>query len=309
MPDINKHKKAVIDIGTNSIKLCIAMGSKTYDGYTVEYDENNITRLGEGLSEVNELGTLPSDRSIQAIQRFVAKAHEFGVDEIRAVGTAALRKAANADLFCKRVRETCGIDVEIIDGEQEAQLSYNAVASSAEEQDSIIFDIGGGSVEFIFSSNNVISSRFSLDFGVLNIKEKYFFKEPTEDNSVSNACLEIANNLRNSGLFVPESSSKLIGIGGTVTTMAAVKIKMSEYQPDKVNGIALDLNDIESQIHQYRNSTLEERTKIPGLYAGRADIILAGACIVRTIVNFFSAKCVIVSTNGLRHAVIAKMFR
>jgi exopolyphosphatase/guanosine-5'-triphosphate,3'-diphosphate pyrophosphatase len=307
MSDIPKQKKAAIDIGTNSIKLCIAESSTTSLGFFVIHDEIKVAHLGEGLSEVNELGTLPSERSIQIIQRFVAKAHKFGANEIRAVGTAALRKAANACIFCRRVRDTCGIDVEIIEGEREAQLSYSAVASSASGQDSTIFDIGGGSIEFIYSLNNKICSRFSLSFGVLSIKENYFFHEP-DNNSVSKACHEIEYNLREGGLLVPKSKL-FIGIGGTVTTMASVKLKLPKFLPHRVNGTVINKSDVESQIHQYQNTTLEERAKIPGLHADRADIILAGACIVKTIMDFYSTRNVIVSTNGIRHAVLAEMFR
>jgi exopolyphosphatase/guanosine-5'-triphosphate,3'-diphosphate pyrophosphatase len=309
MSSIPEQKKAVIDIGTNSIKLCIAESSNIPDGYSVIYDKNKITRLGEGLSEKKELGTLSFERSIQTIQYFVTKAQEFEVNEIRAVGTAALRKAANAELFCSKIKDCCGIDVEILGGEQEAQLSLRAAAHSARGKDSVIFDIGGGSVELIYSQNNIVCSRFSLDFGVLDINEKYFLCYPLENDSVNKACLGIADNLREGGLSIPEYKFSLIGIGGAVTTMASVKLKLSKYLPSKVNETILHINDIESQIHRYQNSTLEERAKIPGLCADRADIILAGACIVRTIMYFFTARNVIVCSNGLRHAVLAEMFK
>jgi len=312
MPDIPKQKKAVIDIGTNSIKLCVAESSNTPPGYLPIYDEIKITRLGEGLSEKNKLGALPSERSMQTIQRFAAKAREFGVSEIRAAGTAALRKAANAGSFCSKVKDTCGIDVEIISGEHEAQLSHSAAVFSAHERDCVVFDIGGGSTEFIYSRNNEICARISLNLGVMNIKEKYFPHEPAGNankDSVGEACLEIADNLHQGGLAVPEPGALLIGIGGTITTMALVKLKLPKFLPDKVNGTALNTNDVKSQIDLYQNSTQEERVKIPGLCADRADIILAGACIVKTVMDSFNAKSVTVSTNGLRHAVLAEMFR
>jgi len=305
-------RNAVIDIGTNSIKLCIAESSNTSDGYLIVYDKIKTTRLGEGLSESNELGELPSDRSIQAIQRFVALAHEMGAGEIRTIGTAALRKASNADHFCKRVRDSSGTIVEIISGEHEAQLSHNAAVFSALGKDCMIFDIGGGSIEFVYSRNNSISSRFSLNFGVLDIKEKYFLHEPAknaENDAVNQACLEITNLLHKGGLVIPESNSLLIGIGGTITSMASVKLKLSKFLPGKVNRTVMDINEVESQINKYKNSTLKERAKIPGLLTDRADIILAGACIVKAIMDKLSAKNVIVSTNGLRHGVLAEMFK
>ena len=306
---LQQKKKAVIDIGTNSIKLCIAGDLNVPDGYSVIRDEIEITRLGEGLSEHKELGEAPINRSIQTIQRFITIAHEMGAYETRAVGTAALRKALNADVFCTKAKDICGINIEIISGEYEAQLSYSAAVFFAHGQDSIVFDIGGGSIEIIYSNNGEISGRFSLDFGVLNIKEKYFLHEPVENNAISKACLEIANNLRGGGVVIPESNSLIIGIGGTITTMASVKLKLSKYMSNKVNGSVLDMNDIETQIRQYQNSTSEERSKIPGLSADRADIILSGACIVKTIMNSFSAEKVIVSANGLRHAILAEMFK
>ncbi|MCL1876058.1 MAG: Ppx/GppA family phosphatase [Synergistaceae bacterium] len=306
---IPTQKKAVIDIGTNSIKLCIAEGVNSSDDYSVVYDENKTTRLGEGLGVNSELGAAPRERSIELIQRFVIKAHELGAAEIRAIGTAALRKAANAGDFCSKVKDSCGIDVEIISGEREAELTYNAAISAARGQDCIIFDIGGGSVEFIYSRNNKVYNRFSIDFGVLNIKDKYFSKEPMEDESLRKTCHEISNDLYNGGLVIPSYKFTLIGIGGTVVTMASVKLALTEFHANMANGTVLNISDIESQIRQYQNSTLEERIKIQGLFTGREDIILAGACFVKTIMESLFASSIIVSTNGLRHAILALMFR
>ena len=306
-----KQKKAAIDIGTNSIILCIAESSNNPEGYVVIHDEIILTRLGEGLSESKELGSLPSNRSIQAIQHFVTIAREMGVSETKAVGTAVLRKALNADFFCKRVKDTCGIDIEIISGEQEAQLAHSAVAIIVNGRDCIIFDIGGGSIEFIYSRNNEISSKFSLNFGVLNIKEKYFLheSEKNEENDFTNkACLGIKTLFNEASLVIPKSDFLLVGIGGTVVTMASVKLKLPEFLPNKVNRTVLDISEVSSQILQYQNSTLDERAKIPGLSADRADIILAGACIVKTLMDQLSADSLIVSTNGLRHAVLSEMF-
>ncbi|MCL1940634.1 MAG: Ppx/GppA family phosphatase [Synergistaceae bacterium] len=325
MPDASKRKKAVIDIGTNSIKLCVGEGSNI--SWSVTHDKIKITRLGEGLNK-SELSALSSERSITAIQNFAAKAREAGADEIRAIGTAALRKAANANDFCARVKDTCGIDIEIISGEREAQLSHGAAVLSAAASGAdtlsdhgrkcVVFDIGGGSIEFIFSENVKICRRCSLNFGVLDIKGKYFMNEPAKNaknagsagkKSVSGACLEIAKLLDEGRLIIPKDGFTLIGIGGTVTTMASVKLKLEKYLPDKVNGTILNAGDVESQIDLYLNSTLAERVKIPGLDADRADIILAGACIVETIMSSFSAHSLIVSANGLRHAALAEMFQ
>jgi len=305
MSDTLGQKKAVIDIGTNSIKLCIAQASNDPDGYLVIHDDLEITSLGKGLFENKELGALPTLRSINTIQRFVAKAHEFNVNEIRAVGTAALRKAVNAGDFCSRVNDTCGINVEIIQGEREAQLSHSAAILFACGQDSIVFDIGGGSTEFVYTFNNEATNRTSLSFGVLNIHEKYFLHEHI---NIRESSLEVKNDLHKGGLIVPESDFKLIGIGGTVTTMVSVKLGLTEYLPNVVNGTVLSINDIESQIYRFQSLAIEERAKIPGLNADRADIILAGACIVRAIMDYFRMTDLIVSTNGVRHAVLAEMF-
>ena len=309
MSGIPRQKKAVIDIGTTSIKLCIALTSNDPDGYFVIYDDMEITSLGKGLLENKELEALPSEHSINTIQRFVAKAHEFSVDEIRAVGTAALRKAANAYDFCSRIYDTCGINVEILQGEREAQLSHSAAILYACGQDCLIFDIGGGSTEFVYTNNNEVIIRTSLNFGVLYIHEKHFLHEHIKDDSIRNSSIEVANNLHECGLIVPESDFKLIGIGGTITTMASIKLELSEYLPNKVNGTVLKMDDIESQIYRFQNLTPEERSKILGLHADRADIILAGACIVRAVMNYFHMTSVIVSTNGVRHAVLAEMFK
>jgi exopolyphosphatase/guanosine-5'-triphosphate,3'-diphosphate pyrophosphatase len=308
MSDIAKQKKAVIEIGTHSIKLCIAENSNTSGEFSVILDDIEVTRIGAGMNEKNELMAEPSRRSIQTIQRFVKKAREYGVIEIRTVGTAALRKASNVSSFCAAIKETCDINIEIISGNMEAQLSHNAALLSSNGQECVVIDIGGGSIEFIHSCNDTIYHRFSLDFGVLNIKEKYFFYEPVEKNSVNESYFGITDRFRERGLFT-EVPKLLIGIGGTYTTLALVKLKMSKNLINMVNGTIINISDVESQINQYQNLTLEERVKIPGLHSDRADIILAGACIVRTIMDYFSTQDIIVCTYGLRHAILADMFR
>jgi len=301
------NKKAIIDVGSNSIKFFL--GTLALDG-TVQtvLDENDIVRLGEGLRETGVISPEAMQRNSEAIVRFAAKARENGADEIICVGTMALRNAKNTDEFVKLVKETSGVDLRVIPGDEEARLSYLAVLSALPLQGGklAIFDTGGGSTEFVFGEGNEVSKRFSVDLGAIRITEKYFTKDPVSKSDVTAAIAEIDDIFNENG--VTGNIVQLVGMGGTVTTMGAVKHKMVTYDPDVIQGSTLTLTDVEEQIETYSSKTIEQRKEIPGLQPKRADVILAGACILKVIINRLNVSALTISDRGLRHGLAYDLF-
>ena len=301
-------RAAIIDIGSNSIKFLV--GEKRPDGAVkTVVDQNDVARLGEGLWESGVLSEAAMERNAQAVARFVKTAKEHSAEEIVCVGTMALRSAANGAEFVKRVRDLCGVEVRILPGEEEARLSYLAVLSGLPipDGDMVVFDTGGGSTEFIFGRGAEVVKRFSVDLGAIRITERFFRDDPVKEGSVAAALQTIDAELAVAG--VAGRPCKLVGMGGAVTTMGAVKHKMERYDPAVIQGLILTRADVTRQISQYSARTLAQRCELPGLQPKRADVILAGACILQSVMDRLSAQELTISDRGLRHGLAFELFQ
>ena len=297
------RRKAIIDVGTNSIKFCLA--EETGNGsYTVVKDTNDIARLGEGLKETGLIGPEPLERNAQSVANFAAEAKAAGADEVVAVGTMALRTAKNAAAFIARVKELCGVELKVLSGEEEAQYSYVAVMSGIEgaaDADLVTMDTGGGSTEFVFGTAGKIVRKFSLNVGAVRFTEQYLSQMPVAAEKLAEAQAQIKKELSEGGVSGPVKF--LVGMGGTVTSMGAVRHMMDKYKPEIIQGSALTKLDVEEQLAAYAKRTIEERRTIPGLQPKRADVILSGACILKVILERLNAPQLTISDRGLRHGL------
>ena len=294
---------AIIDIGTNSIKFFV--GERQEDG-TIKtiVDKNDIAQLGEGLRETGVINPEALERNAQSVAAFAKEATENGAEKIVSVGTMALRTAKNSADFVARVKELCGVEVQVIPGEEEARLSYLAVLSGLpleEGGELVIFDTGGGSTEFIFGKGTELKNRFSVNLGGLIITENFFKDDPVAEGSVDAAIAYIDEQFAAAG--VNGKPLQLVGMGGTVTSMGAVKHKMVKYNPDVIQGSTLTKEDVQEQVDTYAARTIEQRRELPGLQPKRAGTILAGACILKTILKRLDAAQLTISDRGLRHGL------
>ena len=294
---------AIIDIGTNSIKFFV--GERMEDG-TIKtiVDKNDIAQLGEGLRETGVICPEALERNAQSVAAFAKEAVENGAEKIVSVGTMALRTAKNSADFVARVKELCGVEVQVIPGEEEARLSYLAVLSGLpleEGGELVIFDTGGGSTEFIFGQGTTLKNRFSVNLGALIITEKFFAEDPVAEGSVDAAVAYIDEEFAKAG--VVGKPLQVVGMGGTVTSMGAVKHKMVKYNPDIIQGSTLTKEDVQEQVDTYAARTIEQRRELPGLQPKRAGTILAGACILKTILQRLDADKLTISDRGLRHGL------
>ena len=301
-------RKAIIDIGSNSIKFFV--GELAADRtITTVLDTNDIARLGEGLDKTGEISPEAMERNVASVAAFHSKAVELGADQVVAVGTMALRSAKNSAEFVRKVKEACGVEVNIIPGEEEARLSYLAILSGLPLQDGdlVVFDTGGGSTEFIFGHGTQVSKRFSVNLGAVRITENYLKSDPVTPDEVQAALAQIDKEFAEAG--VEGHPAQLVGMGGTVTSMGAVKHKMVKYDPDVIQGSSLTRADIQAQIDEYSAKTIEERRSIPGLQPKRADVILAGACILNVITSRLGVDQLTISDRGLRHGLAYDLFQ
>lgn len=294
---------AVVDVGTNSVKFVIAE-----PGGATLVERAEVTRLGEGLDGSGELQPEPMARTADAIAGMVDEAKRAGVDGIAAVGTAGLRIASNSAEFVEAVKERTGVEIEVISGEEESRLAYVAVTAALEDTGGtrVVFDTGGGSSQFTFGHAGQVDEQFSVNVGAVRFTERFGLDEPVGGDVVAAVRAAIAADLLQ--LDGREPPDRIVGIGGAVTNMAAVKHGLAEYDPDVVRGTVLDAGEIERQIGLYRTRTADERREIAGLQPKRAEVILAGACIVRTILEKLGGESFLVSDRGLRHGLLMERF-
>jgi len=303
-------RKAVIDIGTNSIKLYVA--ERASDGSLASVvDKNNIARLGEGMGDTGVLQQEAIARNAQAVAEFVTLAQDNGAQEIVAVGTMALRTAKNASDFMSTVHEISGVDVRVIPGEEEAGLAYLAVLSGigASAGRLAVCDVGGGSTEFIFGGDAGVDRRFSINLGAVKISDKYLASDPPSPEQVELAMSSVLGELQANRVDAARPVDRLIGIGGTVTSMGSVKLKMAQYDPDLIQGAALTRGDVDELIRLFCSVPLGDRRSIVGLQPKRAEVIIGGACIVRCIMECLDVAELTMSDRGLRHGLMFQLFQ
>jgi exopolyphosphatase / guanosine-5'-triphosphate,3'-diphosphate pyrophosphatase len=298
---------AVIDVGTNSTKFHV--GSFDADGHpqTVA-DRAEVTRLGEGMAADGRVQREPLERAIEAFSGMVDEAKRLGVRAIAAVGTEGLRQATNADEAIDEVRRKTGVTIEVLSGEDEGRLAYLAVRASLPLGDGSLvgFDTGGGSSQFSFGDRDHVVERFSVPVGAVRFTEQFGLDKAVSQETVERARAAIAADLdRLDGRPSPDA---LVGMGGAITNITAVKHGLATYDPDVVQGSVLDVAELDRQIEQYRSRDAEGRRGIVGLQPKRAEVILAGACIVRTVMDKLGKDRLTVSDRGLRHGLLVERF-
>ncbi|MDR3331637.1 MAG: Ppx/GppA family phosphatase [Synergistaceae bacterium] len=307
--------KAVLDVGTNSIKLLVM--ERTDEETRILSDWNIVARLGEGYEASGVLDTDAMERTAAAIEEMSREARSLGADEIAAVGTQAMRRARNAPLFIRDVEARCGVSIRAISGDEEAELSYMAASDSleCEGRTVLVFDVGGGSSEIVRGLGADIEQRCSLPVGALSLHRMFFGGDgPAAPDSLSRAGSYARTIIGESGTVaemrtsLPADGLLCAGTGGTITTLAAVKLGLGAYVPEEISGSTLDKGEIQRQIDLYSSMSVPERARIPGLNPSRADIILPGACIVRELLGFFRSERLTVSDRGLRFGVMKKRF-
>ncbi len=298
---------ATIDIGSNSVLVFVAEKDEKGNWKTLA-EKAEITRLGEGLKATGRLSKEAMERTAKAVCDFAELARNLGAEKILAVGTMALRTASNSDEFIKLVKDMCDVDVEVIPGEEEARLSFLAVKSGLKTPADrvVVIDVGGGSTEFIFGKGDEIEKKFSLNIGAIRFTEDYLKHDPPEKDEINAMLSAIENELGD--LKVDFQPDALLGIGGTITNLAAVKHKMEKYDPEIVDGTELTLQEVEDMLWKFSSMTVEERKKIPGLQPKRADVIIAGTGIVYTIMKKLGLPKLTVSVRGVRHGLMFDRF-
>ena len=297
-----------IDIGTNSIRLVVA--EVDADGrYRVLEEEREMTRLGHGLFARGRLLSEPMERSLAALAKMKAIADGFEVKELRAVATSAVREAANGRAFTQEVRRRCGLRVEIISGEEEAQLALRSALHHFDlgGRSVAIVDIGGGSMEITLTAGAVVDEVLTLPLGAVRLTERYGGDEelsPKRWRRLRRAIDRVLDRQLRKPPFHPEI---MIGSGGTFTNLAAMAQFDREGTTRNVQGYAMSRAELVHLLHRLRATPLAERRQTTGLNPKRADIIVAGAAAVSRLAKRLGTQQILVNAGGLRDGLLLAM--
>jgi exopolyphosphatase / guanosine-5'-triphosphate,3'-diphosphate pyrophosphatase len=298
---------AVIDVGTNSVKFHI--GERHDDGsWSTVVDRAEVTRLGEGIAETGDIAPAAIQRTVEAIAGMADETRRHDAAGLAAIGTMGMRSAANSDAFIAAVRERCGVTIEVIPGPEEGRLAYLAVKAGLglAAGSLVVFDTGGGSTQFTFGRGDAVDEQFSLDIGAVRLTAHYGLGGAISRERLDQALTAIAGEF--SRLDQAPSPDALVGMGGAVTNMTAVMLGLAEYDPEAVQGAVLSRAEVDRQIEFLRTRDVGARREIIGLQPKRADVILAGACVVRTVMDKLGRDALTVSDRGLRHGVLLDRF-
>ena len=301
---------AALDLGTNTFLMLVV----EYDGETLRplHRESEVVRLGRGLDASGYLTPASMEKGLQCLEAFVRQAKELGADPILACGTSALREAKNADVFLHRARERTGLNIRVISGEQEAEYSFFGALSNKPDlpEPIVLVDIGGGSTELCGGTHRKMEKMLSVKIGSVRLTERFLRHDPVLPEEMDAVTEAIDRHLdRLPVLFPYQPPFSLIGNAGTVTTLAAMSLRLHRYDADKVDGCRLSLEGIETLIGELARRTVEERKKMVGLPEKRADVILAGAVILSRVMRKLRQPELIVSDRGIRFGMILDYLR
>jgi exopolyphosphatase/guanosine-5'-triphosphate,3'-diphosphate pyrophosphatase len=296
-----------IDVGTNSVKF--RLGERREDGsWHTLVDRAEVTRLGEGLGQAGSFTPEAMERTVDAIAQMAEEAEQHQAASLVAVGTMGLRTARNTDSLVVAVKERCGVDLEVISGDEEARLAYLAAIGELDivADTIVVFDAGGGSTQFTIGRGKQVDDQFSLNLGAVRLTEQFGLDHQVTRETLAGALEVISRELgRLDHVARPDA---LVGMGGAITNMTAVMYRLATYDPEMVQGSVLPLLEVERQIELYRERGPSARRQIVGLQPRRAEVILAGACVVRTVMDKLGLDALSVSDRGLRHGLLLDRF-
>lgn len=282
-------RTAIVDIGTNSTRLLVA--ERLPEGFAAVKRGLIATRLGEGIGQQSYLLEMAMERTFAALLNFRQIIAEANVSRIVVAATSAVRDAANRDKFLDEVWKRLGWEVRILTGEQEAYASYLGAVRGIGDTVSnpVVVDVGGGSTEFIWQTVNELNC-ISLRLGAVRMTEN---KTPMDE--IKKMMMPLAGQI---------NDTNLVGVGGTITALAAIAQQMDVYDPARVHGYFLSEHDVVSILNKLDSVNLEERKQIPGLQPERADIINAGVRIILAIIQILGHSGVTVSETDILYGLL-----
>ncbi|GAA3200433.1 Ppx/GppA phosphatase family protein [Actinocorallia longicatena] len=293
---------AAIDCGTNSVRLLVA---DIVDGQLTDVErEMRIVRLGQGVDETGELAPEALERTFKEMRAYAELIERHGAESVRVCATSATRDARNRADFVAGVNDIFGVKPEVVSGEEEAQLSFTGatrdLVALRPPRPYLVVDIGGGSTEFVVGASRVDAAR-SMDIGCVRMTERHFKgANPPSPEQISNAVADIDAALREVKETVPVAESRtLVGLAGSVTTVAAISLGLEQYEPDRIHLSRITAAQVHEITTKLLHMTHEERAAMGVMHPGRVDVIGAGALILDRIMREYRFGAVVVSEHDI----------
>ena len=294
---------AAYDCGTNSLRILVADYDPTNGVMTELARDMRIVRLGEGVDRTGCISDAALARMLTALTEFAAVAKDFEVDRVRFCATSAARDAENADDFEAAVRGIIGVEPEVIPGSEEAALSFGGAVGSlgdAYPQPYLVVDIGGGSTEFILGGSTVTAAK-SLNVGSVRLTERHFADDPPTAAQVAAAAADVdaaLDTLAEAGVDLSQART-VVGVAGTVTTIAAGALGLGAYDRDAIHHADLPIEQVRSTIAALIAMSSDQRRALGYMHPGRADVIGAGAVILDVLLRRTRVGSVLVSEQDI----------
>lgn len=307
---------SVIDIGTNTILLLVASrlseGINSHNGqnFAVLHDEHNIARLGAGITKTNQISSQAFSRAEQFLLRYKFLSQQFGCNKIIAVATSAVRSAENQHEFIQEMKHRTGIDISVISGVEEAELTYLGAVNSLNPPSgshNIVIDIGGGSTEIIHGYGETIVQKVSIEIGAVRLKELFYNEQPVE-KKVLNEIRDYLSSAFDIAIELP-INAHLIGVAGTVTSLGEIALGTNKNIPQQIHGKVVELAVINSLSFMLNLFDLNQIKSIPQVNPLRADLLPAGAMILENFMLKFKLPQITVSTAGLRYGLMQRLMK
>lgn len=299
---------STIDLGSNTVRLLVADVEGPGRWRAVAQDQT-VTRLGEGLAATGALGEAPMARTLAVVSDYAARGTALGATDLRIVATSAVREAANGSLFAAAVERATGRRVQVVSGEDEARLVLLGVRHGVGPLAGpvVVFDIGGGSTEYILAEGERVRATASLRLGVVPLAERYPFPERVDRPRYERLVREVATQLERElpGEILRARPAHLVGTAGTVTTLAALDLDLERYDARRVQGHRLSRAAVERLGARLGRLTVAERAALPCLEPGRADLIVPGVALVVATLDCLGVDALTVSDSGLREGIVA----
>jgi len=274
---------AVIDCGTNSIRLLIAEISGSTFKEVIRTME--IVRLGQGVDENKAFHPDAINRTLSAVKSFKEIIDKNKVDKIRFCATSATRDAMNRNLFIDGVRDILNVQVEVIPGEEEAALSFTGATYQLDQGSGpfLVVDIGGGSTEFVYGDKKVISAK-SVNIGCVRMSERHLTNQPPTMDQIASAIVDIDIAITQAAVSVPINSAKsLIAVAGTATTVAAAALDLSKYDRDLIHLSKISADKVHKVAQMFQSMNKSEISALPYMHEGRVDVITAGSLVLSRV--------------------------
>lgn len=298
---------AAVDCGTNSTRLLVSDGGRPLGVERLM----RITRLGQGVDATHRLDPDAIDRTVRVLREYREVMDRHGVDKVRVTATSAARDAVNRDDFFDAAEKVLGARPELLGGAEEGRLSFLGATAGLDPAGGpfLVVDIGGGSTEFVVGTEEP-DEVISVDVGCVRVTERFLHGDPPEPEELSQAISVVHAHLDDVQREAPATNQAehLVGLAGTVTTMAAVELGLQHYDPERVHHFVLTRAAAEDVFRTLATETRADRVHNPGLEEARADVIVGGAAILVTVMRHFELdECLVSEADILDGLVLSQL--